>query len=179
MVTPQTEHEQCQNERHLSSYASTENQNGLFHTHKFNPKMLCHCRELEGGWGRGERHKKQKTRLRAAPSNIEVEQVQIGITQHLLVIVSTTWSVLSKTRHKHATHTSNHTTYQYHYHISLLLILIKGFLISFYYFLILLIKLQYSALAWKLYPLYISAYGASTRSFPFFVIFFELAEKAD
>lgn len=131
-----------------------------------------------GGRG-GERHKKQKTRLRAAPSNIEVEQVQIGITQHLLVIVSTTWSVLSKTRHKHATHTSNHTTYQYHYHISLLLILIKGFLISFYYFLILLIKLQYSALAWKLYPLYISAYGASTRSFPFFVIFFELAEKAD
>lgn len=38
-----------------------------------------------GGRG-GERHKKQKTRLRAAPSNIEVEQVQIGITQHLSLL---------------------------------------------------------------------------------------------
>lgn len=143
-VTPQTEHEQCQNERHLSSCASTENQNGLFHTHKFNPKMLCHCRELEGGWGRGD--KKQKTRLRAAPSNIEVEQVQIGITQHLSVIVTTTCSVPSKTRHKHATHTSNHTTYQYHYitttnsnkEIFDLILLFTN---------ILLVKLQYSALA--------------------------------
>lgn len=59
----------CQNEGHLfSSYASTENQNGLFHTHKFNPKMLCHCRGLTIG-----RRKKKETTdqiKRASPSNI-------------------------------------------------------------------------------------------------------------
>lgn len=65
MVTPQTEHEQCQNERHLSNYASTENQNGLFHTHKFNPKMLCHCRELEGGWERGGETQETKDQIKS------------------------------------------------------------------------------------------------------------------
>lgn len=39
-----------QNEGRLfSSYARTENQNGLFHTHKFNPKMLCRGRGLTVG----------------------------------------------------------------------------------------------------------------------------------
>lgn len=39
-----------QNEGHLfRSFARTESQNGLFRTHKFNPKMLCHGRGLTGG----------------------------------------------------------------------------------------------------------------------------------
>lgn len=46
----------------FSSYARTESQNGLFHTHKFNPKMLCHCRGLDS-WKKNKKKKKQKTRL--------------------------------------------------------------------------------------------------------------------
>lgn len=41
-------------------YRTTENQNRLFHTHKFNPKMLCHSR----GWTVERRETKEKIKTK-------------------------------------------------------------------------------------------------------------------
>ena len=67
-VTPQTERQQVKTKGRLfSNYARTEKQNGLFHTHKFNPKMLCHCRGLTVG---KKKHKETEQIKRVAPFNI-------------------------------------------------------------------------------------------------------------
>lgn len=108
----------CQNKGCLlSSYARTENQNGLFHTHKFNPKMLCHCRRLTVG--RKEKKKKQKTRLRewqlltysGANKNRHYSNWD---KKQLSVIARTTWSVMSETTHQN-TLTACNTHYKPHY----------------------------------------------------------------